>query len=343
MKLSSLKYSLYKLIIFSSVLLYLGVDLLVWHGPLWKSIYGDKTAAPDRSEIVAEVYGEPITMAQLNRHEAEQNALAGRTESEPARRASMLMELVRGKLLHIRTRYNETRLPDCGEAAQAEVERLAKRAADSATFDSWLAGQGYTDRQQYINKLNVRLQSAELLEQAIKPFCSVSEEETERIFHQLQTELPAPAYREVSHIFLATLHKNPADVQLQIEQLMGRLQNGEDFAALAREYSEDENSAPRGGTLGRIEDTAERPLPELPLFGENAIAAFTPTIARSRWGWHILLAGDITPAGNRTLNESRESIRTAIESVRREQATDAWFKGAVKEGFIKKRIKTHVK
>jgi hypothetical protein len=95
--------------------------------------------------------------------------------------------------------------------------------------------------------------------------------------------------------------------------------------------------------LGIIEDTTGRPLPELPLFGENAIPANTPVAVHSKWGWHILLAGEITPVGIRSFEECRESIRTAIISTRREQAVNAWFKGAVKEGFIKKRIRTHVK
>ena len=64
---------------------------------------------------------------------------------------------------------------------------------------------------------------------------------------------------------------------------------------------------------------------------------------QSKWGWHIILAGEITPAGKRSADEVRESIRSAIESTRREQAVNAWFKGAVREGFIKKRIQTDVK
>ena len=343
MKLTSLRHSVVKLLVFGSVLLYLGVDLLAWHGPVWHAIYGDKAPAPSPDEIVAVVYGEPITIAQLNRYEAEQDAIAGRTEPQPARRSAMLMDMVRSKLLHIRTRYNSAHLPDCREAATHEVARLSTRAADEATFDAWLKGQGYADRKEYTDKLAVRLQGKALLENAIAPHCEVSDDEVERVYNQLAGELPAPASRQVSHIFLETLHKDNAAVKAKAEELLLRLQAGEDFAILARENSEDAHSAPKGGDLGSISDNTERPLPELPLFGENAIPSGTPTLAESKWGWHILLAGDITPARQLTADECRESIRTAIISVRREQALDAWFKGAVKEGFIKKRIQTNVK
>ncbi len=343
MKLSSLKYSTIKLVIFSSVLLYLGVDLLIWHGPLWHKIHGDTPATPGREEMVAVVYGEPITLNQLNRHEAEQNILAGRRTPEPARRAAMLMDLVRAKLLHIRTRYNDTRLPNCKEAAEAEVEKLATRATSASEFEAQLRSQGYESIAQFTDKLEVTLQSEALLEQAIAEHCHVTDAEVERVYEQLKNELPAPARRQVSHIFLETLNQDSAAIEQKAKEILSRLQNGADFATLARECSQDAHTAPIGGNLGTIEDTGERPLPELPLFGEKAIPAGIPCAVQSKWGWHILQAGEITPAGKRTLDECRESIRSAIESARREQALNAWFTGAVREGFIKKRIQTNVK
>lgn len=306
-------------------------------------MYGDKAPAPEPHAIVAEVYGEPLTLAQLNRYEAEQDALAGRDKPQAARRASMLMELVRQKLVRIRTRYNSKQLPDCRAKAEQEISRLATRAADDDAFDAWLKGQGYADRKQYTDRLTTRLQSAALLERAVAPHCEVSDEEVEQVYARLADELPMPASRTVSHIFLETLHKDPATVRQQAEELLQRVQRGEDFAALAREHSQDANTAPRGGLLGRMDDTTTRPLPELPLFGDNAIPPATPTLVQSKWGWHILLAGDIAPARKLTADECRQSIRSAIASVRREQALDAWYKSALKEGFFKKRIKTNVK
>lgn len=341
-KLSTLKFNTIKLVIFGCILLYLGTDLLVWHGPLWHAVYGDNPQSVDSSEVVAEVYGEPITLNQLNRHEAEQDALAGRKAPESMRCAAMLMELVRGKLLRIRTRYNTSRLPDCKQEANDAVARLASRAKNDAEFEGWLKAQGYS-RQHYTDKLRSRLQAAAILELSIKPHNTVSEEEVERVYEQLRPELKAAPSRPVKHIFLELLHQDPAAVEQQARNLLSRIEAGEDFATLAKNHSQDLHTAPLGGELGIIEEHPDIPLPELPLFGENAIAPDTPTLAKSRWGWHILQAGNITPARELTLDECRSSIRSALESVRREQALDAWFKGATKEGFTKKRIKINVK
>lgn len=342
-KLSSLRYSTIKLAIFGSVLLYLGLDLLAFRGPVWNMMYGGKTPAIPASEIVADVYGEPITKAQLNRYEAEQDALAGRKAPEPGRRASMLMNMVRAKLLQIRTRYNVTRLPDFHEKATAEAAALATRAENLAAMEAQLQSQGYENLGHYSKRINSTLQSAALLEQAIEPHITVSDEDVTRVYEQLKHELPAPARRQVKHIFLETLHKDPAEVKKQAQQILARLQQGEDFAAVAKECSQDLHSAPKGGELGVLEDSGQCPLHKLPLFGEDAIPAGVPTLVQSEWGWHILQAGEITPAGTLRPEECRASIRSAIESVRREQALDAWYKSALKEGFSKKRIKINVK
>lgn len=337
---TSLKIFAIKLALFGCALLYMGCDLLLWRGPVWHAIYG--SGAADTSEPVAEAYGRAITSAQLQRYEQEQDALAGRGEPEPQRRAAMAMDLVRAALLRIRTQYNDKNLPDCHEEAGLEVGRLASRARSGESFEQCLASQGYT-RKSFTDKVEVRLRSLALLERMMEPLVQADDAEINRVYRQLGQELRVPASREASHIFLATLGRNPARVREKAESLLARIQAGEDFSALAREYSEDERSAPLGGKLGVLVDNEHRPLPGLPLFGERAIAAGAPVLAQSEWGWHILLAGEITPARAMGEEEAKESLRTAILSVRREQALNAYFEAALREGFQKKRIRVHVK
>jgi len=338
---TSLKIFAIKLALFGCALLYMGCDLLLWRGPVWHAIYGSGAAA-DTSEPVAEVYGKAITSAQLQRYGQEQDALAGRDEPEPQRRAAMAMDLVRGALLRIRTQYNDKNLPDCHEEAEREVGRLARRARSEESFEQCLASQGYTSKS-FTDKVEVRLRSLALLERMMEPLVQADDAEINRVYRQLAQELRVPASREASHIFLATLGHNPARVREKAESLLTRLHAGEDFSALAREYSEDERSAPMGGKLGTLTDNEHRPLPGLPLFGERAIAAGVPVLAQSEWGWHILLAGEISPERAMGEEEAKESLRTAILSVRREQALNAYFEAAVREGFQKKRIRVHVK
>ena len=63
--------------------------------------------------------------------------------------------------------------------------------------------------------------------------------------------------RKVSHILLTT--EDDADAALEkIEELRSQLQDGADFAALAKEFSQDPGSAEEGGDLGWVDGQAVR-------------------------------------------------------------------------------------
>ncbi len=330
------KISLLKLALFTPAIAYFVVDLWLWQGPLWHFMHPQVEQRVDPATLAAEVHGEPITRAQLARYEAEQDALSGRSTPEAARRPLYLMEMVRHTLLRTRTRYNDKNLPPCREEAEAEVARLASRYPSADAFAQALASQGYTP-ESFTNRVEARLREFALLERALAPHLEPSEADIAAAWEEMKEELRIPARREVQHIFLATLHKDAEAVRAEAQELLKRLNAGEaDFATLAHERSEDERSAPQGGRLGLLADDSKNPLPELPLFGDKAIPAGTPTLAQSKWGWHILLAGELSAEHSPTLSECRESLASALRSARREMALRAYMESDVKNN--RKRI-----
>ncbi len=334
------KISLLKLALFGTALAWTAADVWFLEGPIWRALHPDKPQV-DVSTLAAEVQGEPITLAQLARYEAEQDMLAGRSEPQAARRPLYLMELVRHRLLRNRTRYNDRNLPSCREEAEAEVARLASRYPTEEAFAAALTSQGYT-KEQFTNRVEARLREAALLERALSPYIEPSEEDIAAAYEEVRPELRLPARREVKHIFLATLHKDSEAVRAEAQALLEQLAAGQaEFATLAREHSEDERSAPLGGSLGLLaeEGADKNPLHELPLFGEGAIPTGVPTLAQSKWGWHILLAGDMQPARVPTLEECRASLASALRSARREQALRDYMEADLRQN--RKRVIFH--
>ncbi len=325
------KISLLKLALFGSALAYTAADVWFFEGPVWRTLHPDKPVI-DTATLAAEVHGEPITLAQLARYEAEQDMLAGRKVPETARRPLYLMEMVRHSLLRTRTRYNDKNLPPCRAEAEAEVARLASRYPSEAAFTLALASQGYS-RKSFTDKLEARLRELAMLERALAPHIEPTEEEISAAYENVKGELTLPARRRVEHIFLATLNQDSHAVRARAEALLARLNAGQaDFATLAREVSEDERSARQGGVLGVLaDDKGRNPLPELPLFGANALPAHTPTLAQSRWGWHILRAGELEPARVPTFEECRPSITSALRSARRETALRTYMESDVRQ------------
>lgn len=334
MKWTSARIYVIKAAIIGTTLAYMVLDLWLLHGPMYGFLHKDKLV----TEAAAVVYGERISPAQLARHKAEQEAISGK--EKPA--VSMLMDLVRSSLLRMRSRYNDNQLPHDRAAAEREVAALASRTSGDAAFEQQLASQGYT-RRQFTDKVESRLMGLALLNRNLAPHTKVDDAAIQAHYEQIQDELRIPASRPVKHIFIATLNRNEADARHAADQVMARLQAGEDFASLAAELSDDSNTAQKGGNLGTVHDDGLHPLPELNLFGDAALPADTPTLARSKWGWHIILAGPIAPAYTPSLEECRETIRTAILSAQRELGVNAFFDTLIKEGFQQKRIQIHVK
>ncbi len=323
------KISLLKLALFTPALAWFAGDVLLWQGPIWRIMHPEPQQV-DTSNFAAEVHGEPITLTQLARYEAEQDILAGRSTPEMARRPLYLMEMVHHTLLRTRTRYNDKNLPPCREEAEAEVARLASRYPTEAAFELALASQGYT-KAEYTNRVEASLREFALLERALAPFISPSDEEIAASYEDVKEELRLPERREVKHIFLSTHNKDAETVRARAQQLLERINSKQaDFTTLAREASEDARSASRGGMLGSISHDSSNPLPELPLFGDNALPPGEPTLAQSRWGWHILEAGEAEPARIPTVEECRESIRSALRSARREAALRNYMESDLK-------------
>lgn len=334
MKWTSARIYVVKSAIIGTTLAHMVLDLWVLNGPLYGFLHKDKQAAA----AAAVVYGERISHGQLARHKAEQEAISGR----PKATIAMMMDLVRSSLLRLRTRYNDNQLPHDRAAAEQAVAELATRAGSDAVFEQQLASQGYT-RRQFTDKVESRLMGLALLNRNLEPHTQVDNAAIMAHYKQVKDELTIPASRPVRHIFISTLNRNNDDARRCAELALERLNAGEDFGELAAEVSEDVATANRGGNLGVVHDNELLPLPELNLFGENALPAGTPALVQSKWGWHVILPGPITPAYTPSLDECRETLRTAIISAQREIGVNTFFDTLIKEGFKQKRIQIHVK
>lgn len=114
-----------------------------------------------------------------------------------------------------------------------------------------------------------------------------------------------------SHILVQT--KEEADA------VMGRLQAGEDFAALAQQLSQDPGSGQQGGDLGEF--TRGRLVPEFEEAAFNAEIGELVGPIQTEFGWHVI---KVTGRTNPTFEEVREEIRTELTEQRTAEARTAF-------------------
>ena len=99
---------------------------------------------------------------------------------------------------------------------------------------------------------------------------------------------------------------------LMIEQ---RLSQGEDFAMLAQSYSEDPNTAPNGGDLGFVQQSAlDRVQPELRKMVMSLQPGQISPVLHTQSGYIILKVFSKEPSGQRELTDPRvqQTIREQL-------------------------------
>ena len=109
-----------------------------------------------------------------------------------------------------------------------------------------------------------------------------------------------------SHILLSTEGKTVGTVQAQAEEIISLVNDGKDFADLAKTYSEDSGTKDQGGDLNFF--GRGRMVPEF----ENVAFAMEPgTISDpviTPYGIHIIKLTEKTPGTSRSLDEVRDEI-----------------------------------
>ena len=136
-----------------------------------------------------------------------------------------------------------------------------------------------------------------------------------------------PPMVRVSQIFLAVNDPQSAEaVRRQAQELSRKAQaTPGDFAALATQYSQDPNTAQRGG------DSGMQPLQQLVPQVREAVARLkvggVSDVVQSAAGFHVLKLTAQQPARTATLDELRERLTEALRSQRQEQIAKAYLEG----------------
>ena len=143
--------------------------------------------------------------------------------------------------------------------------------------------------------------------EALKATRTVTPAEIEATYRDNRAQFTTPEMVRASHILFKTgAGKDEAAQRKAAEGVLAKVKAGEDFAALAKKYSED-GSAPQGGDLDFFPH--ER---MTKVFSDAAFAmkpGETSDIVKSEFGFHIIKTTDRKPGGTQPL----EAVRAQIE------------------------------
>jgi peptidyl-prolyl cis-trans isomerase D len=150
----------------------------------------------------------------------------------------------------------------------------------------------------------------------MKSLVDVSEELLIERYQFAEESYTSAEFRTASHILLTVEDGISEDENQQVRNrladIRAQIVAGEDFATLARQYSQDPGSAADGGNLGEIErGSMVRPI-ETALFAMRVGEVSEPIM--TAFGWHLIKLEQINGGKIRSFDEVRVDIEDEIRS-----------------------------
>jgi peptidyl-prolyl cis-trans isomerase D len=146
---------------------------------------------------------------------------------------------------------------------------------------------------------------------------TVVEEDIQDYYESNREKFKNPKTVQARHILIKVAQNaNPEEVESarqRAEDVLKLAREGQDFAALAQQYSEGPTKT-KGGDLGTFRREAM-----VKPFADKAFSMKAGDISdpvRTRFGWHIIKVEKINPAKTLSLDEAREDIEKTLKTER---------------------------
>jgi parvulin-like peptidyl-prolyl isomerase len=277
------------------------------------------------ADKISEIFGDPVvakgTGLQIKRSELDAAAMgikAGATargEKFTPEQAIMLERQVLDRLIQIQllvAKATDADKAKAKEAADKRYDQILKRAGSEETLVLQLKSVGMT-----VEDLRRKMAEESIAEEVVSRELKVNptEADLQKYYEDFPARFEQPEMVRASHILLSTLDpetKTPLAEEKKLakrkvaEDLLRRARSGEDFAKLAKEFSEDPGSRDNGG---------EYKFPRGQMVPEFETAAFAlatnqiSDIVTTQFGYHIIKLSEKIPARKIALGETIEGVK----------------------------------
>jgi foldase protein PrsA len=259
-----------------------------------------------RSEVVAKVGKESITKDNLYTFFVEQNGEAA------------LDTLITKNL--VEQEVEKEKVSVSNKDIDAELQELIDSYGGEETFNQQLATSGLT-MEDVESDVKTNLQ----IEKILEPLIEITDEEMQTYFDENKDTFAKTKQVKASHILV--------EDEATAKEVKEKINAGEDFAELAKEYSTDTASIESGGDLG--------------FFGEGSMvaefekAAFSMKVdeisepVKSEYGYHIIKVTDKQEASEAKFDDSKEEIKGILFDEKMATEYTTWLEEKKEEYKVK--------
>jgi peptidyl-prolyl cis-trans isomerase C len=214
-------------------------------------------------------------------------------------------------------------------ATDAEVEEqlsaMRKMAPSEEAFQKALKDQNMTI-ERLRSDARAQIAIGKMMNAQVGDAQPATDAEAKEFYEKNPDRFKQPETVRASHILVATgpqaddAAKKAA--RAKIDQVLKRVKSGEDFAALAKENSDD-GSGQQGGDLGFFPKEKM-----VPAFADAAFAlktGETSDIVTTQFGYHIIRLTDRKPAGMMPLDQVNAQLKQVLTEQKKQQQAQAFI------------------
>ena len=285
------------------------------------TLAGEKQHSEDR---VAVVNGSVITQEDFNREMSraqKQIASMGKTLNDSQLliiKEEVLRNLINVELLYQASQENRIKFDE--EVINEQLKALKERFPNEAQFKDDLSKKNLSEAA-VKSQIGRGMAIKKLIDEKVIQKVTVSDKETKAYYDSHPNFFKEPEQVQASHILIKVETKfdesQKAEVLKKIETIQQRLQEGGDFAALAKEYSECPSSE-KGGDLGYFRrGQMVKPF-------EEAAFALEPGkvsgIIETKFGYHLIKTIDKKPETTIPYKDNKDKLEKYLkqEKVKKE-------------------------
>ncbi len=293
--------------------------------------------AADQPPKAATVNGSIITKKELDREFdlfTKRMARQGRTVSDEqteALRSKLLDNLIDMTLLAQESKRQHITVKD--DAVEKKMDEFRMRSGGPERFQANLKRMGMTESS-LKSKIRESIAVRELISRKVEPGISVSEKEVRSLYDQHKSAFHQPEQVRARHILVKVgPETDKKEARKKIEAARRRLENGEDFAAVAAEVSEGPSRS-KGGDLG--------------FFGRGQMvkpfedAAFSlkkgaiSKVVETRFGYHLIQVTDRKPEKTLAFKDVKEKLTGIMRREKIKAGTQKYVEGLREAATIKR-------
>ncbi|OAT80673.1 peptidylprolyl isomerase [Desulfotomaculum copahuensis] len=295
------------------------------------------------SNVAATVNGKEISMDQLNeRVNANKDELTKQGYSFSGPDGQKMTDLLRQRTLEqmideqllVQEADKEKLKPSPAEVAK-QIKTLRQQLGSEAKFKQYLAANGLSEpklQDELTDLMAIQALQNKVLAD-VKPATAAQAQD---YYNQHKDQFSTPEQWQVRHILITV----PKQGDLQAEaaakaealSIIQKLQHGADFAALAKQYSQDPGTKDSGGLYTFAKGQA---VPEF----EKAVQALKPgeitaQPVKTQYGYHVIKLEKIIPAQVKSFDQVKDQIMANLTDQARKTKFQEFLDGLRKNARI---------